>query len=87
MTRRVNRGASQTGLSDLFLGAWKPASNAGSHISTATTAAGCLAETRTNPAKIGGLLHVISHIFIVALLPLRVLGDSCATLESRKRCH
>ena len=53
MTRRVSCGKSQTGLSDPFPCAWKPVSNAGSHLSTATTAAGCLAATRINPAKIG----------------------------------
>src|SRR5262249_1962178 len=34
-------------------GAWKPASNAGSHIPTATAPAGCMAATRPNPAEIG----------------------------------
>src|SRR6266851_4136350 len=36
-----------------FPGAWKPASNAGSHIPTAMATAGCLAATKPNPAKIG----------------------------------
>src|SRR5262249_32070215 len=40
-------------------GAWKPAQNAGSHISTATTAAGLLSGKKSNPAKIVGSVRFL----------------------------
>ncbi|HTT23707.1 MAG TPA: hypothetical protein VMG82_32565, partial [Candidatus Sulfotelmatobacter sp.] len=40
-------------------GAWKPAQNAGSHISTATTAGGLLSGKKTNPAKILGSVRFL----------------------------
>jgi hypothetical protein len=55
MTRRGIRCDSKREFPTLIPGAWKPAHNPGSHISTATTAAGSLLAMKRNPAKIVGL--------------------------------
>ena len=64
-------------------GAWKPASNAGSHIPTATAPAGYMAATRPNPAEIGvsyRFLHrtrkIKIHLLEVAKAPLELLAGS-----------
>src|SRR5258707_10117124 len=46
-----------------FPGAWKPASNAGSHIPTAMATAGCLAATKPNPAKIGASYRFLHRTY------------------------
>jgi len=52
-------------------GAWKPAYNAGSHISTATTAAGSLSAIKMNPAKIAGLVRFLHRTVFFKLMEER----------------
>src|SRR5215467_9221635 len=59
MTRRDTRGLFQKGTSLSLPGAWKPAYNAGSHISTAMTTAGSHLAMKTHPAVIAGLVRFL----------------------------
>src|SRR5262249_47919740 len=70
-------------------GAWKPAQNAGSHISTATTAAGLLSGKKSNPAKIVGsvrFLHrtaILLRARLIALVTLTRLLIKVVSVLSR----
>jgi len=61
-------------------GAWKPAYDAGSHISTATTAAGLLSAMNMNPAKIAGLVRFL-HRTIFTLVVLFMLRSFSVAIQ------
>src|SRR5262249_11815877 len=68
-------------------GAWKPAQNAGSHISTATTAAGLLSGKKSNPAKIVGsvrFLHRTQNPCPVILSASGFLTNHCKPVIAKR---
>ena len=77
MTRRGIRCDSKREFPALIPGAWKPAHNAGSHISTATTAAGSLSAMKINPAKIAGFFRFLHRT--------NFLERQCAYIETETK--